>query len=190
MWDSEPVVAPSDFDPFRHCPPGEEAFVVPLQPAETATLPRQPLATAHPRRPRRLNLLEIGLAAGQGFAALDHRADARQARMDGADAAAADAEKAAAALLRATSVGAAGSEHAGKPERHQPATTKPPAPPAPSSPAPTTDGQTASRQQAITALAEQVQATHLERRRLTDELAALEEKETALRRQLVELLGR
>jgi len=186
---SEPALAAIEFSPFTHAPPQVESAFFPLPPPETTTLPKPPLGNSsaqrtRPARPRRPDLLAIGLLCGQDADLLDARAAATHTLHLEADRTARQAATAATARLPAPP------ETRTQQSPHQPATTTAPAPPAPSSAVPNADGQTATRQQVITALAQQVQATHLERSRLTDELTALDEKETALRRQLVELLGR
>ena len=182
---SEPGLAAIEFSPFTHAPPRVESAFFPLPPPETAILPKPPLGTtqsqkARPTRPRRPNLLAMGMLCGQDADLLDARAAAGQTLHLEADRTMREAEATAAARLPAPPATPASAAP------HRPATTAPPA--AAAGPATPANGQTASRQQAITALAEQVQVTHLERRRLTDELAALDEKEKALRQQLTELL--
>jgi|GEM_PF-3284548 len=186
---SEPRLAAIEFSPFTHAPPRVETAFFPLPPPETATLPKPPLGTTHgqkarPTRPHRPNLLAMGMLCGQDADLLDARAAAAHTLHVEADRTARDAETAAAARLASP----------GTTRAHQPPTTAPAdtpsCPTTLASPGTPADGKAEWRRQTITALAEQVQATHLQRRRLTDDLAALDDKEKALRRQLTELLGR
>ena len=83
MWDSEPVVAPSDFCPFTK----EVAMPEPMPVAgrDASTRVRAALKGGAVTRPVRRNLLELGLAHGQGAAELEAaavQADALQREAD------------------------------------------------------------------------------------------------------------
>ena len=83
MWDSEPVVAASDFCPFTR----EVAMPVPMPIAgrDASTRVRAALKGGAVTRPVRRNLLEMGLACGQGAAELEARAledDAAERKAD------------------------------------------------------------------------------------------------------------
>ena len=79
IWPMEPTVAPSDFDPFTK----EVAMPVTLRDASTRA--RAALQGGTVTRPVRRNLLELGLACGQGADALEAKAataDAVQRKAD------------------------------------------------------------------------------------------------------------
>jgi hypothetical protein len=152
LWDQEPLVAAADFSPFS----GVVASpVAPEAPSSQVRASTKPGAVT---RPRRLNLLELGLAHGAGAVELEARASAvdaarrEQDRKTGADRAGGDGAAAAAAGQ----------------DRDGPAA--------------------GPRVQAIAAIAEEIRTTLAATQRLTGELAALGLRESELRRQLTTLL--
>ena len=82
MWDSEPVVVPSDFCPFT------KEVAMPARVRDASTRVRAALKAGGVTRPVRRNLLEMGLAHGQGAAELEAAALEDQASKRKADKAA------------------------------------------------------------------------------------------------------
>lgn len=166
LWDGEPVVAPSDFDPTSP------------RPAETVSLPiatttmRPSLKPAATSRPARLSLVELGLAAGPDAAAWEaellradactRRADRRQAdHTSGRELQTSAASAAAAASTAASQSSAAASNR--------------------SDPTPTP--------QTLATVASAIQAVSQSRSRLAEELADMERQQTELQAKLVQLLN-
>jgi hypothetical protein len=161
LWDRAPVVAPSDFSPFTG------AVVTPARLQDASSQPRPSAKPGAVTRPRRLNLLELGLAHGTGAAELEAGARAVDAVLRQQDrASGADREP---AFEQAGGVGQDGSTGE--------ATAR------------GKDGRAeVPRVQAIAALAGEIGTTLAATKRLTAELAKLEVKQEELRRQLTALL--
>jgi hypothetical protein len=87
LWPMEPTVAASDFDPFT------KAVAMPVTVQSTSTRPRAAAKSSATTRPVLRNLLEMGLACGDGVEELEGRlqqTDAAQRQADRAAAAAAN----------------------------------------------------------------------------------------------------
>ncbi len=161
LWDQAPVVAPSDFSPFTG------AVVVPVAVADASSQARAPTKPGVATRPRRRNLLELGLAHGAGAAELEASARAVDAARRHQDrASGVDREP---AFEQAGGVGQDGGTGEATAQGK--------------------DGRTdLPRVQAIAALAGEIGTTLAATKRLTGELAKLEAKQEELRRQLTALL--
>jgi hypothetical protein len=80
FWPFVPTVAAAEFDPLR------KDAAMPVTEDTLATRPRPAAKPGAVTRPKRLNLLELGLACGAGAAELESRtaeAAAKQAQADG-----------------------------------------------------------------------------------------------------------
>ena len=82
IWPMEPTVAPSDFDPFTR------EVAMPVAGRDASTRVRAASKPGGVTRPVRRNLLELGLACGQGAVELDARAQKTDAARREADRAA------------------------------------------------------------------------------------------------------
>ncbi len=157
LWDQAPLVAPADFSPFTG------VVAAPVEPLDPALQPRASTKPGAVTRPERRNLLELGLAHGDGAAALEAGANAVDAarrgqdRQRGADRPEVDGDGGddgeAAAAGRSQDAPVAG-----------------------------------QRVQAIAALAEEIRTTLAATQRLTAELKEIGVREGELRRQLTALL--
>lgn len=152
LWDQAPLVAPADFSPFTG------VVAAPVEPLDPASQPRASTKPGAVTRPERRNLLELGLAHGDGAAALEagaRKLDAarrEQDRQRGTDRPEVDGD-------------GDGEAAAASPEQ-----------------------EAGERVQAIAALAEEIRTTLATTERLTAELAELDLREGELRRQLTALL--
>ncbi len=158
FWDGEPVVAPSDFCPFT------EEVAMPARVRDASTRVRAASKGGAVTRPLRRNLLEMGLACGQGAAALEEKAakaDAVQREADGM------------AGIGAAGSGAAGLDGDAPGEESGEAETAGPPDPG-----------------AIAAMATEVREIGRKRDRLAEELAGLDQQQAELQAKLMQLLGK
>jgi hypothetical protein len=168
LWNQEPVVARAEFSPFS----GVVTPQIELQ--DPSSQPRASTRPGGVTRPRRLNLLELGLACGAGAAELEARAGTIDAAQRQQDRARGQQDRKSGAG-RPVGDGAAAPElsaergmEAGQDQEMR------------------AEGQ---RVQAIAALASEIRTTLAATKRLTGELKALETKQEALRQRLTALLG-
>jgi hypothetical protein len=162
LWDQEPLVAPADFSPLTG------ALASPIEPDDPAAQARPSAKPDAVTRPRRLNLLELGLAHGAGAMALEAAAHAVDAARRERDRARRQQDGSGHADRMA-----GGAEEAALGEEAIPGRGV------------RAEGQ---RVQAVAALASEIRTTLAATKRLTGELAKLEVKQEELRRQLTALL--